>query len=124
MSESNDSMLGVGALMGALGRLLRHFLFTPSAARCTIPVVQTALQPITRSRAAARPTGQAITQALGPSQAHGRANKCPLRIIRVVEFGQAPMLTGRMMMSGRMADICAELDRMVEREAAIMQLGA
>lgn len=123
MNESNDSLLGVGALMGALGRLLRHFLFAPSAARCTIPVVQTPLQPTTPSRAAAQPTGQAMTRALGASQAHGRANKCPLRIIRVVEFGQAPMLTGRMMMSGRMADVCAELDRMVEREAA-MQAGA
>jgi len=122
MNDSNNSMFGVGALMGALGRLLRHFLFAPSATRSVRPVLQTARQPVIPSRVAARPSGQAMTRALGASQAHGRANRSPLRIIRVVESGQAPMLTGRMMMSGRMADVCAELDRMVEREAA-MQAG-
>ena len=43
----------------------------------------------------------------------------PLRVIRVVEAGQASALAGRIMMSGRMADVCAELDRMVEREATM-----
>ena len=40
----------------------------------------------------------------------------PLRVVRVVENGQAPLQCGRLMISGRMADVCAELDRMVERE--------
>lgn len=43
----------------------------------------------------------------------------PLRVIRIVESGQASALAGRILMSGRMADVCAELDRMVEREAAM-----
>lgn len=47
------------------------------------------------------------------------ALRSPLRVIRVVEPGQAPSLAGRILMSGRMADVCAELDRMVEREAAM-----
>jgi hypothetical protein len=46
-----------------------------------------------------------------------------LRVVRIVESGQASALAGRILMSGRMADVCAELDRMVEREAA-MQAGA
>ena len=41
----------------------------------------------------------------------------PLRVVRVMEAGQAAH-GGRMMISGRMADVCAELDRMAEREAA------
>jgi len=41
----------------------------------------------------------------------------PLRIVRVMEVGQASARGERMMISGRMADVCAELDRMVEREA-------
>ncbi len=45
--------------------------------------------------------------------------RSPLRVIRVVEAGQASALAGRILMSGRMADVCAELDRMVEREAAM-----
>lgn len=43
----------------------------------------------------------------------------PLRVLRVVENGQARASTGRMVISGRMADVCAELDRLVAREAAL-----
>jgi hypothetical protein len=42
----------------------------------------------------------------------------PLRIERIVESGQPTSQVGRMVMSGRMADVCAELDRLVAREAA------
>ena len=43
----------------------------------------------------------------------------PLRVLRVVESGQPRSCTGRLVISGRMADVCAELDRLVEREAAL-----
>ena len=43
----------------------------------------------------------------------------PLRVLRVVESGMPRSSTGRMVISGRMADVCAELDRLVEREAAL-----
>jgi hypothetical protein len=36
----------------------------------------------------------------------------PLRIVRILEIGQAPAHVGRMVISGRMADVCAELDRL------------
>ena len=43
----------------------------------------------------------------------------PLRVVRVAEDGHAsPSNAGRMVMSGRMADICAELDRLVHLEAS------
>ena len=42
----------------------------------------------------------------------------PLRVLRVVESGQGHASTGRMVISGRMADVCAELDRLVAREDA------
>lgn len=42
----------------------------------------------------------------------------PLRVVRVVERGQSRTDVGRMVISGRMADVCAELDRLVAREAA------
>lgn len=41
-----------------------------------------------------------------------------VRMVRVVEAGQAPASVGRMVISGRMADVCAELDRLASREAA------
>lgn len=42
-----------------------------------------------------------------------------LRIERIVESGQRANQAGRMVISGRMADVCAELDRLVAREAAL-----
>ena len=43
----------------------------------------------------------------------------PLRIVRVLESGQGHGSGGRMVISGRMADVCAELDRLAAREAAL-----
>lgn len=42
----------------------------------------------------------------------------PLRVVRVVEGCPAPFGAGRMVISGRMADVCAELDRLAALEAA------
>jgi hypothetical protein len=40
----------------------------------------------------------------------------PLRVLRVVEAGQTSSHTGRLVISGRMADVCAELDRLAAFE--------
>jgi hypothetical protein len=50
-----------------------------------------------------------------PVRAHG----IPLRIVRVLEAGQTRSSVGRMVISGRMADVCAELDRLAAMEAPI-----
>ena len=42
-----------------------------------------------------------------------------MRVMRVLEAGQAPSSVGRMVISGRMADVCAELDRLAAREATL-----
>ena len=44
----------------------------------------------------------------------------PLRIVRMVEKGQPRSSVGRMVISGRMADVCAELDRLAARETALV----
>lgn len=41
-----------------------------------------------------------------------------VRVVRVVEGAQRPTEAGRMVISGRMADVCAELDRLAALEAA------
>ena len=46
-------------------------------------------------------------------------NALPLRVLLVKEENLAPVYAGRMLISGRMADVCAELDRLAMREAAI-----
>ena len=43
---------------------------------------------------------------------------CPLRVVRMVDAQQPGRAAGRMVISGRMADVCAELDRLVALEAA------
>jgi len=50
---------------------------------------------------------------------HFAQKAMPLRVLRVVETGMPRSSTGRLVISGRMADVCAELDRLVEREAAL-----
>jgi hypothetical protein len=53
----------------------------------------------------------------GPSKAH--VSYKPLRVVRIAEEGHASSSNaGRMVMSGRMADICAELDRLVHLETS------
>lgn len=41
----------------------------------------------------------------------------PVRVLQVMEAGQSPAQMGRLRISGRMADVCAELDRLAAREA-------
>ena len=49
----------------------------------------------------------------GASPASHRA----LRVLRMAEQEERPDCAGRMVISGRMADVCAELDRLAAREA-------
>jgi hypothetical protein len=42
----------------------------------------------------------------------------PLRVVRILEAGQPRSQVGRMVISGRLADVCAELDRLVACETA------
>ncbi len=41
-----------------------------------------------------------------------------VRVVRIVERGQLAHAEGRVVISGRMADVCAELDRLAAIEAA------
>jgi hypothetical protein len=52
----------------------------------------------------------------GPS-ASRKAHR-PLRVTRLVDQGSHAAEAGRMVMSGRFEDVCAELDRLVELESA------
>ncbi len=53
-----------------------------------------------------------------PFQSQARINAPRrLKVVREFEAGISPSCAGRMVISGRMADVCAELDRMAQREA-------
>lgn len=66
--------------------------------------------------------GFEINRCVAPATPRVAAKVMPLRVLRVVEAGTPRSSTGRMVISGRMADVCAELDRLVEREAALQTL--
>jgi len=56
-------------------------------------------------------------QARAPEPATPPQARACLRVVRVLESGSAPHHAGRMLISGRMADVCAELDRLARHEA-------
>ncbi len=68
---------------------------------------------------AAQPAGALTPLHHGMRVRNNPRPRPPLRVVRVVEAGVATPLSGRMRISGRMADVCAELDRMADREAAL-----
>lgn len=68
-------------------------------------------QPGTHGRTPTRP---AVAHATAPRTCVRK----PLRVVRVLDACQAPSGAGRMVISGRMADVCAELDRLAALEAA------
>ncbi|CAN7186894.1 hypothetical protein LJR290_002512 [Variovorax sp. LjRoot290] len=53
-----------------------------------------------------------------PSCASAPAPTRPLRVVRTVDAQRPGQNAGRVVISGRMADVCAELDRLAALEAA------
>jgi hypothetical protein len=77
-----------------------------------------------RPRGAMRATASPASRS-SSGRAHGswraatraRPLRRPVRVVRVVDACQAPAHAGRMVISGRMADVCAELERLAALEA-------
>lgn len=60
---------------------------------------------------------QNVVRSFIPDQAlQSSPRPLPLRVARVMEAQQNRKNAGRMVISGRMADVCAELDRLAELE--------
>jgi hypothetical protein len=63
-----------------------------------------------------------LVRASNPAINHLRGSRPsqsrPLRVVRVVDADQTRSNIGRIVISGCMADVCAELDRMVQKESA------
>ena len=101
------SMITCAGVFGSLRRLLRTMLGAPAASSGTAATH--------RSTGIHTAAGRAHVAWPSPRARHaGR----PLRVLRVVDAGHAPSSAGRMVICGRMADVCAELDRLVALEAA------
>jgi hypothetical protein len=69
-----------------------------------------------RATDSAAATGIRPARSCAPRQALAARTR-PLRVVRVIESNRLPASAGRMVISGRMADVCAELDRLAAAEA-------
>ena len=101
------AMLTVSSLFAPLQGIFSWFIpaapqlhVQPSRPAFRPKCLQTVLQPVNDAPRATRTCAQR-----------------PLRVLRVLEANHAPASAGRMVISGRMADVCAELDRLAALEA-------
>ncbi len=88
-------------MAGAIGSRFRR----PSELNCRVPVA-----PASARRAAA-------VACAAPAASRARPPR-RLRVVRIIEGSQAAASAGRMVISGRMADVCAELERLAALETA------
>lgn len=71
-----------------------------------------------------RNTMKSIATSPCPSRGNSRnhsnpGTRRPVRVLRMVDAGTPATGVGRMVISGSMADVCAELDRMAAAETAL-----
>lgn len=109
----NIALLFQHKLVTSLQRLLGDFS-QPKAAPAS------AQRPVLAMAPAKRPPSVQRTKSFDRHATRvSQPRVIPLRVVRVVEQGQSAASSGRLVISGRMADVCAELDRLAAREAAM-----
>jgi hypothetical protein len=64
-----------------------------------------------------RPAPSPVVAVAAPVRMPVPRPAAPLRVVRVVEPSAPRAVAGRMVISGRLADVCAELDRLAALEA-------
>ena len=95
-------VLPLANLFASLQALVDWFAHTPTPAPA-----QPAREPV-RPQRPARVTRRPLAVPQAPK---------PLRVVRLVEPMAPRSTAGRMVISGRLADVCAELDRLAAQEA-------
>lgn len=104
------------AMMAPLQSLLRWLLPAATKPQAQQPASNRHCPSGATKMPAPRPPWVAKRSAIEP---RSTAPRRPLRVVRFLETGQTPAQVGRMVISGRMSDVCAELDRLAAREAAL-----
>lgn len=97
-------------LFSPLSVAMAHWL-RPSAPS-SIAAYRVALPPASQVPTSCDSRGTRQAERLNPHPA-----RRPLRVVRIVDTGHTAASAGRMAISGSMADVCAELDRLVKAEA-------
>jgi hypothetical protein len=100
---------GLSILLAPIHAIAAFFIPAPS-----IPVhTRSAVSPAMAFRASAQPHNMRKPAAIRPVQVSNRTAPVQrLKIVRQFEPGANRSCSGRLVISGRMADVCAELDRM------------
>jgi hypothetical protein len=76
--------------------------------------------PVMRVQKRVTPQNWARQTVNGHSTGHRLSTATPLRVVRWNESESTTGFTGRIRISGLMADVCAELDRLAAKEAQIL----
>lgn len=105
----------MGIALLALSGLFQGF---SAFQRLTAGSARPAAQRPLRVQRMVRPTGSRHPVMPRPVTSISPPRPEALRVVRVCDSQATPGDVGRLVISGRMADVCAELDRLAEREAA------
>jgi hypothetical protein len=108
----NIALFAQSRIFGSLQSLVRRWTGSD------VSIQQRKAQP-TKNAAKVAPKSIAVPALMPGATAHNRTKLKPLRVVRVIEAGQNRASIGRIVISGRMADVCAELDRLAAGEAAL-----
>ena len=101
--------------------------WSPSPAASKTPLATASPIPAFRRASPARypafprstaPVGRSHPAQKACQTARTTATTRRLKIVREFDAGVSPSCAGRMVISGRMADVCAELDRMAQKESS------
>jgi hypothetical protein len=104
------------SLSSVLAKMNTWVYKMPTKAPCTRPALR-----IQRRVTPQAWTRNAVIGASNSMRLSGNyATSMPLRVVRLSEAGSTSQGAGRMRISGRMADVCAELDRLAAKEAQIL----
>jgi hypothetical protein len=90
-----------------------HHLFAPLQA-----LVSALFGPRTCAQAPVSRRAANVTCVRPASRVASRVSARPLRVVRVLDPSAARNAAGRMVISGRLEDVCAELDRLAALESA------
>lgn len=111
--RSNDAMLGVQAANRAPTGCGEPAPYVPETHQNLLGIaLQQASPTATLGAQADRPDPGASTAAPQAHPSPSSTQLRPLRVLRVRESCPNPRQAGRLVISGRMADVCAELERM------------
>jgi hypothetical protein len=105
------ALFGISSLYNSI----QNFMSASSLLQLS-PMKQ-AVRPSGSTSSVVRPNTASVSTFTSNSSAAGLSHQRALRVMRIAEQGDAPSCAGRMVISGRMADVCAELDRLVALEA-------